>query len=326
MTELVSIRDCPPGLFRFGKILGFKTEYCGMETVGPIEIPGDQVRWTVGNHSDVYVVESGETFWAGAADRAARDELMVEPIDLLLPEPFLSQLRRVNLERYEAWVGGDDAGIMFDAVELGGEVGELLNIVKKLEREERGWRGSRADPAEFPNECADVLICLDKLARRRNVDLAAATIAKFNATSAKVGLPHQLAEISDHGGVAASAAIALMYLQTGFIECPQCGEEVPTKDLDAAHELASAVQPAGEVADAVDVSDAGDMDAIMRAVYDEHPFTVISEAIAKATGLPMRSAIPYDQFLATGGDDTGTRRIVLAALTARAALARAKRG
>lgn len=107
-------------------------------------------------------------------------------------ERFLDQLRRVNAERYEAWSEGSDAGIMFDAIELGGEVGELLNVAKKLEREERGWRGSRAAPADFADECADVLICLDKLARRRGVDLAAATVRKFNATSEKVGLPHRL--------------------------------------------------------------------------------------------------------------------------------------
>ena len=108
-------------------------------------------------------------------------------------EGFLAQLRRVNTGRYHAWVGaGQDAGILFDAAELGGEVGELLNVVKKLEREERGWRGSRAAPEDFADECADVLICLDKLARRRGVDLEAATIAKFNATSDKVGLPHRL--------------------------------------------------------------------------------------------------------------------------------------
>lgn len=146
---------------------------------------------------------------------------------------FLSELRRVNSERYDAWArqpimlcehcGADpshpskscvppftrqphsftkphpyltvsnDAGIMFDALELGGEVGELLNVVKKLEREDRGWRGSRASEQDFADECADVLICLDKLARRRGVDLAAATVAKFNATSEKVGLPHMLA-------------------------------------------------------------------------------------------------------------------------------------
>jgi len=109
-----------------------------------------------------------------------------------LAEPFLDHLRRVNLSRYEAWVEGADAGIVFDALELGGEVGELLNVVKKLEREERGWRGSRAASKDFADECADVLICLDKLARRRNVDLAAVTISKFNATSEKVGLPHRL--------------------------------------------------------------------------------------------------------------------------------------
>lgn len=109
-------------------------------------------------------------------------------------ESFLSQLRRVNTDRYHAWVGnGQDAGILFDAAELGGEVGELLNVVKKLEREKRGWRGSRAASEDFADECGDVLICLDKLARRRGVDLEAATVAKFNATSDKVDLPHKLA-------------------------------------------------------------------------------------------------------------------------------------
>lgn len=91
----------------------------------------------------------------------------------------------------------NDAGIMFDALELGGEVGELLNIVKKLEREDRAWRGSRADPNAFADECADVLICLDKLARRKDIDLEAVTIAKFNATSDKVGFPHKLAPHPD---------------------------------------------------------------------------------------------------------------------------------
>ncbi|WP_375243446.1 hypothetical protein [Sphingomonas parapaucimobilis] len=127
---------------------------------------------------------------AGSADTiAAPPAVDREAVD------FLHQLRRVNTERYEAWVEGADAGIMFDALELGGEVGELLNVVKKLEREERGWRGSRVDPADFADECADVLICLDKLARRRGVDLIAATIAKFNATSDKVGLPHKLSTL-----------------------------------------------------------------------------------------------------------------------------------
>lgn len=127
------------------------------------------------------------------ANAIADDARRVDP---LAPPDFLSHLRRVNTERYQAWVGvGEDAGLLFDATELGGEVGELLNVAKKLEREERGWRGSRAAPRDFADECADVLICLDKLARRRDVDLAAATVAKFNATSEKVGLPHRLSPL-----------------------------------------------------------------------------------------------------------------------------------
>jgi hypothetical protein len=39
----------------------------------------------------------------------------------------------------------------------------------------------------------------------------------------------------------ASAKTALMYLETGFIECEQCGHEVKTKDLDAAYELRDAL-------------------------------------------------------------------------------------
>lgn len=138
-------------------------------------------------------------------------------------EAFLSQLRRVNTDRYHAWVGNaQDAGILFDAAELGGEVGELLNVVKKLEREERGWRGSRAAPEDFADECADVLICLDKLARRRGVDLEAATVAKFNATSEKVGLPHKL--------VAAAPAIpvagAVKWRERWYGSDPQQGSAI----------------------------------------------------------------------------------------------------
>lgn len=39
----------------------------------------------------------------------------------------------------------------------------------------------------------------------------------------------------------ASARAALMYLETGFVECERCGNEVETKDLDAAYELRDAL-------------------------------------------------------------------------------------
>lgn len=105
---------------------------------------------------------------------------------------FLEELRRTNRERLDAWANGQDCGGLFHAAELGGEVGEALNVVKKLHREEMGWRGSRSTIEELTDELADVLICLDKLAAYYDIDLASATVRKFNHTSDKVGLPHKL--------------------------------------------------------------------------------------------------------------------------------------
>lgn len=106
---------------------------------------------------------------------------------------FLAALRRINSERLGAWCeGGPIPNATFHAMELGGEVGEVLNVVKKLEREAKGWRGSRATVADLSEELGDVLICLDKLACFYGIDLATAAAAKFNATSDKVGLSHRL--------------------------------------------------------------------------------------------------------------------------------------
>jgi site-specific DNA-cytosine methylase len=53
------------------------------------------------------------------------------------------------------------------------------------------------------------------------------------------------AQIEALRGAAGNAA---MYLEGGFINCPRCGEEVPTKHTDAEHELRSALaaRPAKE--------------------------------------------------------------------------------
>ncbi len=114
-----------------------------------------------------------------------------------MPEQdFLVTLRTINAERLAAWEGEVKVDAMFHAVELGGEVGELLNVVKKLHREALGWRGSRAAPEDLSNEIGDVLICLDKLAAHFSIDLASATANKFNATSEKVGLPQRIRRLT----------------------------------------------------------------------------------------------------------------------------------
>lgn len=108
-----------------------------------------------------------------------------------------TSLREANAARQEAWCrGGDPApGLAFRGVELAGEVGEALNVIKKLERERRGWRGSRASLDDLADELADVIICADLAALAAGIDLDAAVVRKFNATSEKVGLPQRLKRV-----------------------------------------------------------------------------------------------------------------------------------
>ncbi|MBP7704181.1 MAG: hypothetical protein KA105_02710 [Caulobacter sp.] len=86
LGDPVTLRDCPPGLFLFGKTLGLKTEYGAMETVGPVHIRGDDIRWRVGTGLEVYVGQSGEVFWGGVRTKAAREALMVRPVVAIVLE------------------------------------------------------------------------------------------------------------------------------------------------------------------------------------------------------------------------------------------------
>jgi hypothetical protein len=79
-VELVALAECPPGLFRFEGILGFKTEYGA--TTGK-DVGGGKVEWTVTSYSDAYCVESGEVFWGGVTKHEDREKLLVEPITAL---------------------------------------------------------------------------------------------------------------------------------------------------------------------------------------------------------------------------------------------------
>jgi NTP pyrophosphatase (non-canonical NTP hydrolase) len=73
-------------------------------------------------------------------------------------------LRAANEVRHIEWSNGANDGTEFYAVELFGEVGECLNVVKKLERERLGMVGSRASENDLAEELADVVICVDLLA------------------------------------------------------------------------------------------------------------------------------------------------------------------
>ena len=75
-----------------------------------------------------------------------------------------SNMRQANVERGIEWSNGAKDGPLFYAIELFGEAGELLNVVKKLERERLGMVGSRATMQDLTDELADAVICLDLLA------------------------------------------------------------------------------------------------------------------------------------------------------------------
>lgn len=103
-----------------------------------------------------------------------------------------SKLRAANAKRQKEWDRDYQITLSYRGTELGGEVGEALNIIKKLERERLGIKGSRATLDDLAEELADVIICCDLIAMATGIDLTGAVEKKFNKTSEKVGLETRL--------------------------------------------------------------------------------------------------------------------------------------
>jgi hypothetical protein len=73
-SNLVTLADCPPGLFRFNGELCFKSEYRTSRENGT-------------SVCDAYVVASGEYFWGGTSVDSQREALKVQPVaSPLFPE------------------------------------------------------------------------------------------------------------------------------------------------------------------------------------------------------------------------------------------------
>lgn len=108
-----------------------------------------------------------------------------------------AELRKANVARERE---RDPKGVItatYRATELGGEIAEALialNVVKKLERERLGLRGSRATVADLADELADVWISCDLLANIYQIDMAEAIRRKFNQTSRTLKLKTKLAK------------------------------------------------------------------------------------------------------------------------------------
>jgi NTP pyrophosphatase (non-canonical NTP hydrolase) len=97
-------------------------------------------------------------------------------------------LREANARRQREWDADNQISLSYRGNELAGEVGEACNVIKKLDRERMGIKGSRDTVEHLAEELADVVICTDLIAMSEGIDLQDAVIRKFNATSEKVGL------------------------------------------------------------------------------------------------------------------------------------------
>jgi len=100
----------------------------------------------------------------------------------------LEELRIANTLRNKEWDPDGQIDVGFRSIEMMGEVGEMFNVVKKLERERMGLRGSRDTKEHLAEEMADVLICLDLIAMQLGINLTEAVRLKFNASSEKHNL------------------------------------------------------------------------------------------------------------------------------------------
>lgn len=108
------------------------------------------------------------------------------------------QLRAANLSRCARWHprGLNEWSLSDWGVATAGEMGEALNVIKKLNRERDGIAGNVLTEeqlkVELAHEIADVAIYLDILAASEGISLAEAIADKFNRTSIKVGFPERL--------------------------------------------------------------------------------------------------------------------------------------
>lgn len=97
--------------------------------------------------------------------------------------------------RQDEWCPDELPDLSFRGNEMAGETGETgeaCNIIKKLERERHGWRGSRATKAQLAEELADVIHTAVLCAITAGIDIDKAVVDKFNATSEKYGLSVRL--------------------------------------------------------------------------------------------------------------------------------------
>jgi NTP pyrophosphatase (non-canonical NTP hydrolase) len=113
----------------------------------------------------------------------------------------LSEISKINRARCERWHAGGEEWTAADwGVALGGEAGELLNVIKKVRRHETGVVNDltyNTPPlpevlAAVKDEIADVFLYLDLVANHFDLELEECIFPKFNRVSKAQGFPERL--------------------------------------------------------------------------------------------------------------------------------------
>jgi len=139
----------------------------------------------------------------------------------------MKALREANRIREKEWDANSRIDLSYRGNELGGECGEAQNIIKKLERERLGLRGTRTTIERLAEELADVLICADLIAMHFEIDIEEAVHKKFNMTSDKYNLKTHYLRSEDTVSLQMNALCRELSNESDLRgRCMRCGAEL----------------------------------------------------------------------------------------------------
>lgn len=133
---------------------------------------------------------------------------------------YFDRLRHANTTRQAEWPGGEHVDLDFRGIELAGEAGELINLIKKKVRIDNGISGTTESKKELAamiqDEIGDVVICLDLVGMEMGFDLylpdpevappTYSSLSKLgNALNGRIGFANELIANYNSGSVKNSA-------------------------------------------------------------------------------------------------------------------------
>lgn len=121
----------------------------------------------------------------------------------------LAAMRPVNVQRAtEGFKCYDNQPLTYWTTALAGEVGELCNMIKKMQRAERGgidggssYTAKDISKEMLKEEIGGIAIYLDLLASLLDISLEEAIIDTFNSKSEKYGFKQFIKPVATHNNI-----------------------------------------------------------------------------------------------------------------------------